>query len=168
MAEEIKKEGEDMIQIPKSQMDFILKRLEILTNSVDKSRLEWAMGNDPENKKPLVRRCNLNVYKNLEKNTEHIILGWRMVIDESYVTTMGQVVEKQIIKLFLDDGEGKVASEKGIDMAYVDFIRRTKKIPADILGINNDEVTKATMFKLKIVGEEYNGRVLEIDKTFVN
>lgn len=170
MAEEIKKDDggkkEELVQIPKSQLDSILNRLDILTSAADKSRLEWAMGQDPTKKKPLVRRVNLNVYEDPETSQRHVILGWKMVVDEVFVSTQGVPYEKQVIALYLDGGKGEV-SGKPVNVNYVDFVRRTKKEAADILSITEktEGDVRVKMLNVKIAS---TGRILDVNSTFVN
>lgn len=154
-------DGVKMVQIPESQLKEILTRLDILTTAADRSRLDFAMGSIEQ--KPIVRRVNLNIYRDLEKQNEFVILGWAMVIDEVFVTMQGLPYEKQIIRLYLEDADGQ-RSEKGVDVDYLDFVRRTKKQAADILSTTTTEDGK-TFFKVKRVpdGKEYT-----IDKTFIN
>jgi hypothetical protein len=152
--------AEKMIQIPESQLKDILGRLDILTKAVPASGLAYAMGSTEQ--APIVRRLNLNVYRDLENGKEYVITKWQMVIDEVFVSTLGVRHEKQVIRLFLDEYKGADGNDY-VEVNYADFVRRTRKQPADILEtITRDN---ATLFKVKTVP---GGKMYEIDKTFVN
>jgi hypothetical protein len=158
---ESQNDGIKMVSVPEDMLKELVNKIGILERAVPAAGLAYAMGT--AEKKPIIRRVNLNVYRDLEKQEERVILGWRTVIDEVFTTSQGFQHEKQIIRLFLEDDNGAM-SEKGIDMDYTDFIRRLKKQPAEIMTTTTTEDGK-TMFKVRRVpdGKEYT-----IDKTFVN
>jgi len=127
-----------------------LKRLE---SAADLGRLDkW----DAEHKGKLIRKASLNLFRG------QIVMGWKLVKDEVGVNEKGILVEKQDIKLFLDQGEGEELKEEVVP--YIYFSRELEREECDIIKTSDDSQGNRTMV-LKRAGD---GREVEVGISFVN
>ena len=139
--------NKDVISVKKSVLDSILlkqeeqeKELKVLREVADKSRLHWF---EEKTKGVKVRVVKLTTFKGL------VILGWKTVIDEVFQDANGVWQEKQILEIHLEDGEKT-------SLNYIDFVRRTEKIPAEIISKETNEEQGTETLKVKTkAGKEY-------------
>ncbi len=150
-----KTKDKDVISVKKSVLDNILlkqeeqeKELKVLREVADKSRLHWF---EEKTKGVKIRTVKLTTFKGL------VILGWRMVVDEVFQDANGVWQEKQILEIHLEDGTKA-------SLNYIDFVRRTEKITAEIISkeINEEQGTETLKVRTK-TGKEY-----KIGTQFVN
>jgi len=148
-------EEEAKVVISKKQLTDILRKLDRLESSADKTRLQ---GYDEKNKLPELPRVKLNAYEDPQTEKQSVIVAWRMVQDEVFVDTYGIWHEKQTVLFTLEDG-----SE--IKLPYADVVRKVKKQEAELLKNSKDNETGYEIFELRRLSD---GKVYNIDARFVN
>lgn len=141
------KEKTDKIEIEKSKLDEILKRMERLEKAASKARLHNVDEKNKEKKGKVVK---------LRMIDGKVITGWsNMVRDIVEKTPAGVWKEDQQVELWLEDGTKEV-------MPYVVFARRYSYLPADVISETKDD--EGTTFNV----ETYDGKKYSVRDTFIN
>jgi len=173
----------DTVAVPKSLLEEVLanqkkleesvisrdKEIERLTYAADKSRLGiWDQRN---NGGQLIRKMAVGVWEIADTKgnvVPYIIRGWKTVVDEVNIEDNGGVrrlVEHQVIKLFLDQGSNPDGSDKEfkeVDIEYVQFYRRVKRLAGEVIKESRDENAEFRTLRFP------DGRTVEMDIRFVN
>lgn len=157
--------SKDIVEIPKDVLEKLLKGVEELDSLKGKIKdLEGAADinrlsriQEARNSGKLVKKAGIRVY-----NDKHV-LGWKTLKNDSYYdSSLGKIIEDQVIQLFLDDGEGKepVMSDP---IRQLDFGRITKKDEGEVIKESKDE-NGAVSFSVRLP----SGRVFELPIVFLN
>ena len=153
-----KKEGkESKVEVDQSVLEALVKKvedqaksIEMLTFTADKSRLaQW----DAKHKGDLIRSANITVWHG------KYVVGWEAVQDEVSIIN-GVLREKQIIRLYLHEGDGK--DLKTEEMDYLHFYRNKEVKSGNI--VKRSQTTDGDTFTLQFE----DGKKLEIDIKFIN
>lgn len=127
------------------------KKIEMLLEVADKARLaNWERNN---NENGIIRNAKLTVWEN------KIVLGWQMVIDEVGFVD-GKLIEKQVIRLWLDQGVG--VEPITVDVNYLDFARHLRKAEGEIVKQSKGKDSESYTVQMK------DGRQFEVDIRFIN
>lgn len=153
---------EEMVPVPLKDLKAILERqdaqakeIERLTAAADLNRLA---NYDAKNQGSLIRVARLNTWKDEEE--DKIILGWKMIKDDVRLIN-GVLHEEQIVRLFLDEGEGEKIHES--DVSYRDFGLNMGKLAAEIIE-KAENAQGLQFFVLRLP----SGREIRVDTRFVN
>ena len=125
----------------------------MLKFTADKSRIDKWRQDHPEGK--LVRNAKLNFWE------DKVIVGWKMVKDDVWIDQRGVLHEKQTMKLFLFEGEGKEPSTAEVD--YVNFSRNVIKVEGEII-----KKSETSQGNISFIIQLEDGRKFEVDSKFVN
>ena len=170
-ADNVQAEGEqvvpkkEIVEIPKDVLEKLLKGVEELDSLKGKIKdLEGAADinrltriQEARNSGKLVKKAGIRVY-----NDKHV-LGWKTLKNDSYFdSSVGRIVEDQIIQLFLDEGEGKDPSMSD-PIRQLDFGRITKKDEGEVIKESKDE-NGSISFSVRLG----NGRVFDLPIVFLN
>lgn len=152
--------GEEMVQVKKSDLDLIFKKMEDLSRGqadlfkvADKNRLarlaESAGG-------ALIRQVKISKWP---RNDQYIV-GWKLTKNLSEIMPgTGRWVEDQSTTLFFEDQTFE-------DVPLIDFYRMPIKELADIIETNNVQRNGKSFTVFTVEFE--NGKKLSIDSNFVN
>ena len=169
-ASEIK--GKDEVSVSRETLKAIIKKqedqdVELAELKRQNKKLEYASDKNRLNKYEemngdgeLIRTVNIGFFDG------KYVLGWGALnINESSVID-GKLVAKQTTTIFLDSGEGKDPTSKKIDY---DFWQRNQTLKNGKILARTEKIDKETRRKTVLLSVEMeNGRVLEIDQTFIN
>lgn len=159
-AETPKPAEEETVQVKKSDLDAIFKKLEDLSKDnktlfqvADKSRL--ARLSEKEGA-ALIRQVKVSKWP---KNDQYII-GWKLTKNMSEILPhTGRWVEDQATTLVFEDGTVE-------EIPLIEFYRTPLKETADIVETNN--LSKNGMSYTILTVEFANGKRLSIDSKFIN
>jgi len=149
---------EKVIADQSKQLQTQASQIDRLMGSADKSRLEYwdRLHQSGE----LIRQANIRYFKEKDTDKWALVLGWSgLVVDEVGVRD-GRIEAKQIMKVFLDQGNGNEPKEQLVDI--LDFARFCKYEPADI--IETKKSRNGEFYKLRL----QDGREVEFDIRFLN
>lgn len=160
MVEKNKKEKEEVVEVSKSALDELIKKIDRLERASDKGRLA---GIDSRFFKRGPNQFLLGVVE--DKGKQKIITGWRVLKNVSYrdPRTRGLVEDMQYEVLFHDNTKMKV-------LGYLEFsdMRYNNTIKVEETGRNTNEET--TSINVKVIDEnsEFFGKELLVDVEFLN
>lgn len=145
---------DEMVQLPKSTLDGLLKRLdkledetEVLREASDKVRLSKVEQMRGEGK--LVKNARVTVYEGKK------VMGWKMTKDE--VRMEGEkLVEEQTVKLFFKDKSTK-------EIPYRSFVNNSTSLEGEVI-----EEKKTKEGQTFVVLQLEDGEEVEISTTFIN
>lgn len=168
-----------MVEVPESLIQQILKKqeeqdqfikdqaltIEQLKYAADKGRMGiWEQRNAAGD---LIRTANIGIWtiRNVEAGTakKHIVLATKMVFQDVVIEENGGVrrlIEKQTLRLFLDDGPEKDLIE--LDVPYAYFYNNVERERATIIGESKSE--KGIFRKMRFE----DGREIDFDINFLN
>lgn len=168
---------EEMVSVPKSlieeilanqktmaeKVDTLTKDNEKLLYAADKSRL--GIFEARNNQGELIRTVNVGIWRtrNGDDVKDHIVLGTKMVFQDVLIEEVGgirRLVEKQTLRIFLDNGVGKEISE--VDVAYAVFYQNVTRVRAQVVGESKNE--NGSFKKVRFD----DGREVELDVNFIN
>ena len=165
MAEQDKPK-EDMVSVPKSQLEEMMERIkavekdrDLLLQVADKKQLGVYYS---RNRDKLPSRVMLRVMDFMDKDgrkSDKVILGWRTTQDEVYQdpATM-RWVEKQKVELLYEDGTAE-------ELWLMDYVRKYKQVEAEIKSKTTDEVTGNVALKVVRID---NQKEYTIGVNFIN
>lgn len=168
-----------MVEVPESLIQQILKKqeetdtliasqaktIEQLTYAADKGRMGiWDQRNSSGE---LIRTARVGLWtiRDVEAGTQkdHIVLGTKMVFQDVLIEEnagIRRLIEKQTLRLYLDDGDGKDVIE--LDVSYPYFYNNVKRVEATIVGESKNE--KGSFRKMRFE----DGREIDFDVNFLN
>lgn len=170
---------EEMVSVPKSLIDQILKKqeeleksreedkakIDMLTYAADKNRI--GIYESRNAKGELIRTYNVGFWNisDVEKGEKksYIVRGTKLVFQDVAIEDNGGVrrlIEKQTLRVFLDQGPDQPFKE--IDVPYVYFYQTVerKRFPSVKESTTNDGVFRTIRFD--------DGREIEFDINFLN
>lgn len=146
---------EEMIEVPKTMLDRLLKRMEtveednkLLKEVADKDKIARIMTLRSGGK--LIKTVNLSTISN------KVVIGWSKVKDDVYFDEQGRLHEDQRLSVIYEGGEK-------VEMDYRQFSRVKSPIKAEILSETKDNDGNTNLKVLLPDGKEIN-----IDIKFVN
>lgn len=173
---------DETVTVPKSLLEEVLsnqkkleegmsardKEIERLTYAADKSRLGIYDSRNASGQ--LIRKLTVGLWEvgTEENKKSFIVRGWKMVADEVNMEDNGgirRLVERQVIRLFLDqgtDGEGKDKPFMEVDVDYVKFYRQVKRLTGEVIKESRDDKGDYRTLRFD------DGRTVEMDIRFVN
>jgi len=139
----------ETVQIEKSKLDAILKRLERVEATADKAGLARYDGLSQEKRKSIVKLLHLG--------DGRVVISWSDMIENIVEKDpKGYWFENQKVEVTFEDGEKET-------MPYVLFSRRYQKINATVISETHEG--SETILKVSTVDD---GKEYTINKKFVN